>query len=711
MSETPPPTTSSANPRRLRYGLSTAVILLAVTASCVIAGALATRWSVRFDVTATREHTLAPRTLALLNNLVEPVEVVIAADLAKLDPRATLRLRDVLDGMERASGKLTVTEIDLSDPRGRGEYSSLLGRLANSIEPGVTAHEQVIHGAIGAAQGAITRLQSVSDNLLAQRANLTTDDVRGQNLDRIAAAARLLAGSIDEALGQTRDALDATIGGAQLPSVDAAAIAIASTQRALLTDLDSLDAALSSVSLGLSGSGAEVGDAADALLALRDEVARSQDAVDRLGTIQTLAAIRTIEAGPGAVVIAGDRARAVPMNALFPPSTLIDSATTGAADLRFVGESLISAAIGSLTGAQSAPIVVLVHGASEKQLDDEGRALTPDADRAFGSLLESLHLRDVRVAEWAPATGEPRPTFGAAGAGPARPVVWVTFPVSVRSAEGAGRMERHAAAVKGLIESGEDVLVSCDASTLPGVGEPDPMVEPLKPLGINVRTGAAMLRRINTPGGAVVDGQFVLRSAERVSPIGRAIDGLATRLAWPCPVETTDTMGVSIQQILRIPASDSAWGELEWLAFRSLTPAQRSMLADAPKPDAGSDLTSGPWTIALSAERPAPGGESRTQRLVVVGANGWFTDVVTRDSVSVDGRSVAATPGNAELFDASVAWLAHQDDTIAAGPGAGGAERLPPMNGALLLTLRWAIIAGMPTLTLLIGVALRLWRG
>jgi len=699
-------------PRRFRYGLSTFVILLAVTASCVIASALATRWDVRFDVTATREHTLSPRTLALVRGLDEPVEVVITADYAQMDPRATLRLRDVLDGLTRASDRVRVTEIDLGADDGRAAFTSLLGRLSAAIEPRIAAQVTTLNEAIRTTRGAVTTLGELSAAVLTERAKLPVASPRGENLDRIAAASRLLAGSITEALTTAANAMDETIADSTLPSVDAASIAIASTQRAMLVDLDSLDEALSSVSMSLSDTeGVDLGHAADMLLALRDTIARSQDRVDRLEPIETLAAIRTIEAGAGAVVIAGDRARAVPMHALFPPAALLDSASTGAADLRFIGESLLSAAIGSLTGAQSAPIVVLVHGAGERQLDDEGRALTPDAEQAFGTLLESLRLRDIRIAEWAPGTGSPRPTFASAEGEQPRPVVWVTFPVSIRSAAGAQRMGRHASAIRGLLESGANVLFSFDASTLPGIGEPDPMAEPLHEMGISVRTGAAMLRRINTPNGPQVDGQFVLRRADHANPIGRAIDGLATRLAWPCPIETTEQAGVTTWPILTIPDSDHAWGEMEWFAYRSLTPMQRAMLADAPEPDEGVDLTRGPWTVALAGERAAPGGESRTQRVVVVGANGWFTDVVTRDSSTIDGRTVSSSPGNAELFDASIAWLAHQDDTIAAGPGATQSSRLPTMDHAALTALRWAIIAGMPMLVLITGVVLRLWRG
>ncbi len=705
-------TPSASTNRRIRYGSSTLIILLAVTVSCIIAGALATRWTARFDVTATREHSLAPRTLSLLASLDQPTEIVIVADFADFDPRAQMNMREVLDGFDAASQALSVTEIDLSAANGRDAFTSLLDRLATTIKPQITAHEATLRSAIAKTRDAATSLHTISQTILSERSRLSAASAEAENLSRIAAAARLLADSIDEAINDAVAALDAPIGGAGLPQVDAATVTVASTQKALLVDLNALDAALSSISFAVSSTGdADLGDAADALMALRDSIARSADTVDRLTSIQSLAAIRTIEAGAGAVVIAGDKARAVPMNVLFPPAALLNATSTGAADIRFIGESLLGAAIGSLSGVNAAPIVVLVHGAAENQLDGEGRPLTPDAQRAFGSLIESMRLRDIRIAEWAPATGTPRPTFTENNIDNPRPVVWVTFPVTIRSAAGAQRMGQHAAAIKGLLESGANVLFSFDASTLPSVGEPDPMAEPLAPLGITVQTGAAMLRRVNTPSGPVVDGQFILRSAETDHPIGRAINGLSTQLAWPCPIELTDTPGVTHEPILSIPESTTAWGEMEWIAFRSLSPAQRSMLADAPEPDEGIDLTQGPWPIAVASERPAPDEPSLIQRLIVVGANGWFTDVVTRNSATIDGRTVSATPGNAELFEASIAWLAHQDDTIAAGPGAFETARIPAISQGRLTALRWGIIAGMPLLVLLTGVLIRLGRG
>lgn len=49
-----------------------------------------------------------------------------------------------------------------------------------------------------------------------------------------------------------------------------------------------------------------------------------------------------------------------------------------------------------------------------------------------------------------------------------------------------------------------------------------------------------------------------------------------------------------------------------------------------------------------------------------MGANTWFVDDGA-EAVRVDGRIVDATPGNLEL-EASVYWLVHEDELIAASP-------------------------------------------
>ena len=77
----------------------------------------------------------------------------------------------------------------------------------------------------------------------------------------------------------------------------------------------------------------------------------------------------------------------------------------------------------------------------------------------------------------------------------------------------------------------------------------------------------------------------------------------------------------------------------------------------------------------------------------------------------VESRRVPAYPGNIELLDASVSWLANQDSMISASPQSQQLPLIPPMTEAQLGGLRWALIGGLPVLILLIGAAWRLFRG
>jgi hypothetical protein len=98
--------------------------------------------------------------------------------------------------------------------------------------------------------------------------------------------------------------------------------------------------------------------------------------------------------------------------------------------------------------------------------------------------------------------------------------------------------------------------------------------------------------------------------------------------------------------------------------------------------------------------------------MVVMGCYGWFLDAVTRQTAGiVDGRAVLNSPGNLEMFEAAVFWLAGQDDMIMRSAEAEAVPLIPALTEGQEKSLQWALIAGMPALVLLIGGAWRLLRG
>ena len=128
---------ASAAGRRARFGALTGVLLLAATASLVVANVLATRFSARFDATSTREHQISPRSAGLLGRLRGDYEIVIAAptrDARMVDAQALRSARDVLDQLSRSvsrEARITSTIIDTGSPEGVDAFEKLLARLVD----------------------------------------------------------------------------------------------------------------------------------------------------------------------------------------------------------------------------------------------------------------------------------------------------------------------------------------------------------------------------------------------------------------------------------------------------------------------------------------------------------------------------------------------------------------------------------------------------
>jgi hypothetical protein len=247
---------------------------------------------------------------------------------------------------------------------------------------------------------------------------------------------------------------------------------------------------------------------------------------------------------------------------------------------------------------------------------------------------------------------------------------------------------------------------------LPAYGEADPITSPFVPLGLDIRTGSPLLRSAASVQGREILTELTLRAREGEHPILSASANLPTLLPWAISLRRSRPEGaLRVTNLLEAPDDNATWGETQWLRLWQTPRPQRPMIPDKPEPNAGIDDTDGPWTVALAAERAdAPAG-SRQGRIVVVGSNGWYSDPAAFQYVVTDGRVSLASPGNAELFEAAVLWLAGQDESIAQSAGARSTAMVGPIEPAKLSLLRWALVAGLPLGTLGLGVVWRLVRG
>ncbi len=723
--------------RRTRYALRTAILLAAVLASCLIAGTLGSRYHARWDVTATRRHTLAPRTLAALAALRRGRTIVVSADMSRLDRSSASRISDLLGEFARRSSLVRVAWIDTSSPSGRADFASLIASLAQSDSQTIEEQRRAL-GEIAVATGELsTGMEAVSQRMKALASAIGAESAAGQELERQAGAVRTLPGRLAPAVAAVSAAAEHRIGGALLPAVDVASDSargplgeITQAMRLIVEYAHKFDASPSA-------------DAARALAAEAqgrlDLAARLADALSRLKPTDPLTVARVLEAGDAVLVTGAQGTLAIDFQSLFPTALVAGAGQPGAMDQAFAGEQLIATALMALDETRS-PILVFVHAEDRTILDERGSGAPSGIGRAvFGGLFERMRLARVAPAEWAIAKSPVRPDLRELNPAGDRPVVWLILaPPSLlgtdaRQSANAALAERNARitamanAVRSLAQDGENLLMCLDSSDLPAVGEPDPMLAAPALFGITADTAHPLLRRESLPAGQVTYTYQFTHRAGSDHPIGRAIDGLALAIPWASPLTLPESPGPDLRvwPILRASQNDAIWGESQWMNLRALEARGRvdaldpPALVDPPKPDEGRDLTrppAGGWVIAAAAERTrsgsAPSGQATgPQRLLVVASPSWLHDYYTRRTESIGGRRSVRFPGNTELFEAGVHWLAGRDELIATGPQSGEVPRIAPIEPGALVALRWAVIAVPALATLILGALLRVLRG
>lgn len=697
--------------RRIRYAVQTSALLFAVTACCVFAVVLADRFPRRLDVTATREHELSPRTLQLIGDLKDRYEIVVAANFASLDSAGVRRTQDVLDNFARASANIKVTTIDVASSHGIAELDALLARLLDRYKPALEAQRAGLDGAVTKATLSVDSLHTLSDDLLRTRTAVTDSSPNADALRRFledsAASCRISAKELEDSLARVRDRATATVGKTVVPAGDDASADLRKALSGALSQLSRINDGLDALA---KATDAQVPQAvresartvADRAATLRSELGMTITGLDALPRTPIGTLARALERSSVAVVIgppgsARSGLMSVDLSSLFPAKPA-PGVPPSQIDLRARTEELLAGALASLSRAD-APIVVLVHGESQR--------FAPEF-APFSSAVERLRMRGCDVLEWAPALDADPPAITPVDPGGKRPIVYVTIATAANTQEGAARAAKLAATVGKLITAGKQLLISVNPSTLPGSGQKDPMTEFLIPLGISADTARPLLQQALVGGKRVVSADLFIADPHTDHPIAAAIRGLNVRLPWAVPVR----IGLESSGITPIITVDNAgqtvWAESEWVEFRRTPAAQRSQLVNPPANDSSRDDGVGPWTLAAAVQRSAGGG---SQRLLIVGCNGWFLDEITQGSTIVDGRPVLYNPGNMELLDAGISWLAGQEGAISVSAQARSAPLIPAMPETLMTTLRWTLIGGLPVLILLIGALWRLVRG
>ncbi|GIW73705.1 MAG: hypothetical protein KatS3mg103_0227 [Phycisphaerales bacterium] len=693
--------------RRVRIAWLAATFLIAnaVTAGFLLAWADATR--IRVDVTATGEHRLADQTRRLLQAMdaAAGYELVVAADPARVDPRAWQALLDVAQELE-AAGPIRVST--LAGTAARPGIEALAQRLADREATAIQAQRQALGHAVEQLLEAADQVESAVVQALQDAAEAARQAQAPQRMAQVMAeraqAAPRLAEDLRRVAQQAQAHLSSTIlPGVDVPAIDRARSVLApvaqdaAAQLALLAD----EARVIAQDRGLPEALRRAAIAlAQAVAPARDRCASAADAAQRLPSLDVLGVLRSIGQAATAVLIGPDQAVAIDAQALLPPPGVLRPEAATLPSLRGRIEGLLATAM--LTALDpSRPILIVAHAEDSRFIERPG---------ALGAALDHLRRQGVDVLEW-PILLEPDPPgllrLDPAGTRPLVHLVLNTNTAVHSSDPMAPRPDERAQALGRLIERliarASPLLVNLTPSEVVVGGGIDATAAPLSAFGLHARSGLALLRQ--PPQARTVEHDLLVTGSDRDHPIQGAIAGLVTYLPWAVPIEHDGS--ADAWPLLRVQ-DQRVWAESRWSGYRRVPRNERPLVGNPPQPEPDSDQLHGPWTVAWAAEKPTPDGPAR---VVVVGSNDWLADDIITAGQSLDGRMVASYPGNLALLDASLLWLTGRDAYIAPTVSTSSVAMVRPLDPATLSALRWTLVLGVPVLILAIGGLWRLLRG
>jgi len=618
----------------------------------------------------------------------------------------------VLDQFQHDAPLISTTFIDTGSPTGIEEYDRLIGRLLERERDRIQAQTSDMTAGMDDLTNMGRECEQVAGSVQALGRSVAIQPDLAARLKQRAGALRVAAQDAIAGVKRAGEALGTPAGPQGIPPLGEARSALQRAAHGVLSaitdagaDIDALaqsDAAPDDVRESASA-------AAQLLTQLRPRAAGLVERLDRLKPLDIERIGRLLESRSAALVIGppGSRLAAMPFDRLFPSSAVIDAAGGARADLARNAESLIGAALAAVA-IRDRPIVVITHA--------EPRAFFAEAP-GFQYFFDRMARSGFDLIEWPAAIQPEAPSLLEIDPEQRRPVVYVVLPTaadapapSEGAAGGAERTARLGAAVARLVEAGQNVLLSLSPSVLPVYGQPDPLVGPLGAFGLSADTARPVLREDFSSGSRIVETEWTLMAGQSDTPIARGLRGLPTLLSWPVAIETGESNNGAESWVIDQIAAGAGWAESKWLSLRRTPRAYRGLMSDPPRPDDGGDDVTGPWPVVVAAQRRPPASQ-HWQRIVVVGSTGWFFDRIAHATQAVQGREVLSWPGNIELFEASVRWLAGQDELIAPGVSTRSIALVRPIAPGTLVAIRWLVIAGLPLGTLLIGGLWRLARG
>ena len=682
----------TASQRRLKYGLSIGILLLSLLLILGVLNWLASDAAHRMDLTTHGRYSISGQTLNLLKTLEDKVTITML--FAESDPTLNSdqqrvvkfqrsEVEDVLRELRNKSDKIEVVLIDPTDPRTVKKYDDLVGQLKSIYKDESAAYEQAAQAGRAALESLSTFASAEAEGLISTVGDLPPDHASFRDFQ---AVIQILSNipreveSVEKTIDESLD--DSPMMGRPFPDLQGAVSivqAAAKLRGGTVTQIaDFLEK--------LIGSGTLPETLATKL---RDTVTRCRDtatalaaAADKIGDLKPLqlssinAALRSRNC---VLLTSNTRAAVLPYNRLFPPPGAQQAAEEGLGGLRrFAGETVLASGIRQLSMTER-PKVVLCHAEPMPSILT-GRPGGPD----LASVADQLTDLGFEVMEWN-VNGGPRPVIEQQTGKP----VWVIVPPAP-TGEMAMSGGELADAATALVAEGANVMIGFFPSFIAQIGQADPWNAAIEPLGVSADTARLIVEKIPGPNGQdqyPPSHDFVDFLSD--NPIATAVRGEPTQLDLVVPLVVSQKPQVATTTLLELKPSDRLWATADW----------RKPETKPSPPDVA------PYPVVVASERNDTFG---LQRALIIGSARWcWTGIAGQYDFA---SQLPMYPGNSELFSAGVCWLAHLDDLIARSPRAESVARIENLSSGGQLFWRWALIGGLPVLSLIAGVVVTVSR-
>ncbi|MBI1372024.1 MAG: hypothetical protein GC159_04595 [Phycisphaera sp.] len=701
---TPDPAAPTQKQRWAKYGLNVALLIFSVFAIVVLLNYIAYQPgnAKRIDFTHTRRYSLSEQTLGVIKRVDRPITITTLYNkLTNADRNEVAllnRVEDLLDEYQSRSKQIVYRQIDPGV--NVVEYDTfvkdILARHGDTLKASTNALRNA-QKTFDAAE-AFTKTQATDvGNMLTDAGNNPDVIVFIKNLSKNFSRA-------PEEFTRSRELIDRELKTA-MPDhlgmrMNAAAVLRQFADKSLAPAIKNFEYLKADSRMSHAFQDTTLG-LLPRLKAMQEQVTQALDALadaksDAYDDLRmNVSRANSIVITADASAVGPDAAKGLPdvvalsLNQIYPGIERENLTGRVIRSAGYNGEEAITGALIRLTQRTDTTVVFL----NPSQFPALSRG---NPQGTYNYVADRLRKMNIAVTEWMPAGrmgpgGQPLPPGPRPTPTPGQTMVYVALPAAQNAKSGSVPTSMIIAdAVRKHIEAGHPAIVIVAPSQLVAVGEPEPFIDMLKTLDVNVTADRVVLTEHTTPNGqAVVTNQLDSGNALMIGdhPVAQTASSLRGLLLQAVPVKVAAKEGVQAWPLLR--SNDKTWADNE---YTDLSAAKR---------DDGD--ASGPFDIAVAVDRFGT-------RFAVLGDPVMASDFVTTFG-GAPGRggpglaeSLGATfPANAELFVNTVYWTAGLDSLVAAGARSQEVRHLADISPGEKHAAWFVLVLGLPVLCLFSG--------